>query len=258
FKAFLAFALELGADKLATGHFCRTDGEGRLLKGLDPQKDQSYFLYMVKQAQLQKACFPVGHLAKSQVRAIAREAGLPVSEKKDSTGVCFIGERRFKRFLMDYLPAQPGPIQTVSGETVGRHDGLMYYTLGQRRGLGIGGRGDGRRWFVVDKDLRRNVLVVEQGEDSPLLYATRAECTDATWVSGSPPAETFECAARFRYRQQDQPVTITVQGDRLLVQSHVPQRALTPGQSVVLYRGEECLGGAILDRALDIGTGPDA
>lgn len=255
FKAFLAFALELGADKLATGHFCRTDDQGRLLKGLDPQKDQSYFLYMVRRAQLQRACFPVGHLTKAEVRALAREAGLPVSDKKDSTGVCFIGERRFKRVLMDYLPAQPGPIQTVSGETVGRHDGLMYHTLGQRRGLGIGGRGDGRRWFVVDKDVRRNVLVVEQGEDSPLLYATRAECTDATWVGGVPPAETFECTARFRYRQQDQPVTVMVQGDKLLVQSHTPQRALTPGQSVVLYQGEECLGGAVLDRTLDIGAG---
>ena len=187
FSAFLRFAEELGADKLATGHFARigeANGEYTLLRAADENKDQTYFLYQIGQEALSMAMFPVGGLTKPEIRAIAREAGLPVSEKKDSTGVCFIGERNFKKFLSGYLPAQPGEMVTPEGKVVGRHDGLMYYTLGQRRGLGIGGSGDGRRWFVVGKDLANNRLIVQQGEDSPLLYSTSCEIEDLHWLAG--------------------------------------------------------------------------
>lgn len=170
FKAFLDFAMQLGAEKIATGHFVQTNEQGQLLKGVDPNKEQSYFLYMLHQQQLKKAIFPVGGMTKAEVREIALQNGLPVAKKKDSTGICFIGERHFKPFLSQYLPAQPGDMVTVDGEVVGRHDGLMYYTLGQRRGLGIGGHGDGRSSFVVEKDLQNNRLIVAQGEDHPLLY----------------------------------------------------------------------------------------
>ncbi len=251
FRAFLDFALKLGADHLATGHFVRTNGDGDLLKGIDPDKDQSYFLYMLKRAQLKKAVFPVGGMTKAQVRSIARENGLPVSEKKDSTGVCFIGERNFKKFLQTYLPACPGDMVTPEGETVGRHDGLMYYTLGQRRGLGIGGRGDGRSFFVVDKDLARNRLIVAQGEDHPLLYSRGCVCTDATFVGEPIPEKTpIPLCCRFRYRQKDQPVLCERDGDTLVLRSETPQRALTPGQSAVLYDGDRCIGGGIIDRIL--------
>ena len=216
FKAFLDFAMKAGAEKMATGHFVQTDAEGHLLRGIDPNKDQSYFLYMVHREQLQKAMFPVGHMTKQEVRKIAEEASLPVSKKKDSTGVCFIGERNFKQFLKNFLPAQPGDMVTPVGEVGGRHDGLMYYTLGQRRGLGIGGRGDGRSFFVVDKDLKRNQLIVVQGEDHPLLYSKACTADQATFV-GEPLPENTPCklTAKFRYRQPDQPVTVTRMGDRL-------------------------------------------
>ena len=248
FRAFLDFAMTLGAAKIATGHFVRTDGEGRLLKGADPNKDQSYFLYMVHSEQLKKAVFPVGGMTKAEVRAVAEKNGLSVSAKKDSTGVCFIGERNFKKFLSEYLPAQPGDMVTPEGEVVGRHDGLMYYTLGQRRGLGIGGRGDGRSWFVIGKDLERNRLLVAQGEDHPLLYSSQSVAEDVTWV-GEPPlreGETITCAARYRYRQPDQPVEATLKDGKLFLHSLTPQRAVTPGQSAVLYDGEVCLGGGII------------
>ena len=248
FKAFLDFAMKLEAEKMATGHFVRTDDRGRLLRGVDGNKDQSYFLYMIQRAQLKKSLFPVGGMTKQDVRRIAREAGLPVSAKKDSTGVCFIGERNFKNFLQSFLPAQPGDMVTPEGEKVGRHDGLMYYTLGQRRGLGIGGRGDGRSFFVADKDLKKNQLIVVQGEDHPLLYSRAARATQATFV-GDPLPENTPCVltAKFRYRQPDQPVTVTRTGDALHFIFHAPQRAVTPGQSAVLYDGEECLGGGIID-----------
>ena len=248
FRAFLDFAMNLGADRMATGHFVRTDGDGRLLRGADPGKDQSYFLYMLHRQQLRKAVFPVGGMTKAEVRALAARHGLPVSAKKDSTGVCFIGERNFKRFLASYLPAQPGEMVAPDGEIVGRHDGLMYYTLGQRRGLGIGGRGDGRSWFVIGKDLARNRLLVAQGEDHPGLYTTRCRAEDVTWVGESPirEGETMVCTGKYRYRQPDQEVEVTLRGDALEVISRVPQRAVTPGQSLVLYRGEECLGGGIV------------
>ena len=259
FKAFLELALQLKADRMATGHFVRTDAAGHLLRGADPQKDQSYFLYMVHAGQLRRAMFPVGGMTKAEVRAIAAEAGLPVSRKKDSTGVCFIGERNFKRFLQTYLPAQPGDMVSPEGKTVGRHDGLMYYTLGQRRGLGIGGCGTGESWFVIGKDLARNRLLVAQGDDHPMLYSTRAVCTDVTWVAEPPVAEggTIRCTCKYRYRQQDQPVEATLRDGRLQLRALTPQRAVTPGQSAVLYDGETCLGGGILAEVLDAGCGKD-
>ncbi len=256
FRAFLDFAMSLGAAKIATGHFVQTDGEGSLLRGADPNKDQSYFLYMLHREQLRKALFPVGHLTKGQVRDIARQHQLPVSGKKDSTGVCFIGERNFKKFLAEYLPAQPGDMVATDGTVVGRHDGLMYYTLGQRRGLGIGGRGDGRSWFVIGKDLEQNRLLVAQGEDHPMLYSTLSLAEDATWI-GEAPAEIgvpFRCTAKYRYRQGDQPVEVVREDEKTLrIRSLVPQRAVTPGQSAVLYDGDRCLGGGIVTKVLDAG-----
>lgn len=256
FRAFLDFAMKLGASKMATGHFVQTNEQGELLRGADPNKDQSYFLYMLKQHQLKKAVFPVGHMTKADVRRIAAEKGLPVSNKKDSTGVCFIGERKFKQFLSTYLPAQPGDMVAPDGQVVGRHDGLMYYTLGQRRGLGIGGCGDGRSWFVIGKDLERNKLLVAQGEDHPMLYSTRSLCTGTTWIGEEPlrEGETLRCTCKFRYRQGDQAVDVTRDGDKLLITSLEPQRAVTPGQSAVLYQGEKCIGGAVVETVLDAGA----
>lgn len=255
FSAFLRFAEELGADKLATGHFARigrAGGEYTLLRATDENKDQTYFLYQIGQRALSMAMFPVGGLLKPQVRAIAREAGLPVSEKKDSTGVCFIGERNFKKFLSEYLPAQPGDMVTPDGKLVGRHDGLMYYTLGQRRGLGIGGSGDGRRWFVVEKDLTNNRLVVQQGEDSPLLYSSACEINELHWLSDRAPAADgaeFSCQVRLRHRQPLQDARAVVSGDMTRITFDAPQRAVTPGQAAVLYQGQVCLGGGTVERA---------
>lgn len=255
FRAFLDYALKLGASRMATGHFVRSEvrnGHPVLLKGADAGKDQSYFLYMLKERQLARALFPVGGMTKAQVRAVAAENGLCTSKKKDSTGVCFIGERNFRRFLQGFLPMQPGQMRTPDGRVVGEHMGLAYYTLGQRRGLGIGGGGDGRRWFVVDKDLANNVLIVEQGEDSPRLYSRFVRASGATWIAGDPPAPDgtpMRLTARFRYRQSDQAVTVVAQGDSLLIEADELQRAVTPGQSVVLYDGDVCLGGAVADAA---------
>ena len=260
FKAFLDYAMALGADALATGHFCRlgeADGKRQLLRGADPGKDQSYFLYMLGQNALAKAMFPVGGLTKKQVRGIAEQAGLQNSRKKDSTGVCFIGERRFKPFLQQFLPAQPGDMVTLEGHVVGRHDGLMYYTLGQRRGLGIGGvegeAGEGR-WFVLAKDMEHNRLIVARGGDHPLLYSRNALGSGATWIAGEPPAQEFDCTCKYRYRQGDQAVHVTLlpQG-RVHVEAKEPQRAVTPGQSMVFYQGEVCLGGAVCDEVTDAG-----
>ena len=253
FGVFLSFAEKLGAEKVATGHFAKVDrgGQGwQLRRAKDENKDQTYFLYMLGQRALSKAMFPVGDLTKGEIRQIARDAGIPVSEKKDSTGVCFIGERNFRKFLSGYLPAQPGDMVTADGRIVGRHDGLMYYTLGQRRGLGIGGSGDGRRWFVVAKDLERNRLVVDQGEDSPLLYTSRADGGECTWLAGFPPVEEdrpLRCQVRLRHRQPLQDCSIILRGDRVQIDFDRPQRAVTPGQSAVFYDGEVCLGGAIVD-----------
>ena len=254
FKAFLDYAMQLGADAIATGHFVNrrvVDGKVQLLRGVDSNKDQSYFLYMLKEKQLEKAIFPVGNMTKQEVRKIAQENDLETFSKKDSTGICFIGERNFRTFLQGFLPMQSGEMQTEDGKVVGEHIGLSYYTLGQRKGLGIGGSGDGRSWFVIDKDLQRNVLIVAQGEDSEALYSTNIEAIEPTWIASLPPVaegESFRCTAKFRYRQPDQAVTVTNQGDTLLIVADEKQRAITPGQSVVFYQGEQCLGGAIANR----------
>lgn len=253
FGDFLKKAMSLGADYLATGHYARVErtdaGEYRLLRGVDPNKDQTYFLNALRQDQLAKAMFPIGRLTKSEVREIALEAGLATAKKKDSTGICFIGERNFKQFLSQYLPAQPGEIRTYDGELKGRHDGLMYYTLGQRQGLGIGGSGTGEPWFVAGKDLERNILYVVQGESDPRLYSRGLAATDLNWISPHLPEKPLRCTAKFRYRQPDRGVTVHFTGDgRCEVMFDEPQKAVTPGQAVVFYDGEVCLGGAIIDR----------
>lgn len=255
FSAFLDFAEKIGADKIATGHFARIGMDAEeytLLRAADENKDQTYFLYMISQRALSKAVFPVGGLVKDEVRNIAREAGLPVSDKKDSTGVCFIGERNFKKFLSEYLPAQPGYMVTQDGRRVGQHDGLMYYTLGQRRGLGIGGSGDGRRWFVVEKDLKNNLLVVEQGEDSPRLYSMGAVGSELFWLAGHAPVadgQAFPCQVRLRHRQPLQQAEFVLENGCVHIAFAQPQRAVTPGQSAVFYVGDRCLGGATIDLA---------
>ena len=252
FKHFLDAAHALGAEFIATGHYARTDavdGRHRLLRGVDRDKDQSYFLHQLGQDQLAATLFPIGHLPKPQVRALAKEAGLPTAAKKDSTGICFIGERDFRDFLGQYLPAQPGEIRSVDGAVVGQHAGAWYYTLGQREGLNVGGvRGrPAAPWFVVGKDVHANVLYVDQGADSPWLLSNRLQTEAAHWVAGSPPAAVFTCTAKTRYRQHDQDCEVRVDEDgRLSVAFAVAQRAVTPGQSLVLYRGDECLGGAVI------------
>lgn len=258
FKAFLE--LSHAADALlATGHYAqlgREGGQTRLLRAADAGKDQTYFLAGLTQPQLRDVLFPVGGLQKSEVRRIAEEANLPVAHKKDSTGICFIGERHFKRFLMQYLPAKPGDmIDYGTGNAVGRHDGLMYYTLGQRKGLGIGGRAgsSGESWFVIGKDLPRNRLIVQQGEKDELLSLSLT-AKQVNWIAGAPavpaaPAAPFACTAKFRYRQPDQNVEVRVEGASAHVRFEKPQRAITPGQWVVFYQGERCLGGGPIDTA---------
>lgn len=250
FKAFLDFAMKSGASALATGHYCRLSEDKRLMRGLDANKDQSYFLAGLNAEQLFRAMFPIGHLQKSEVRRIAKERGLSVAEKKDSTGICFIGERNFKQFLMRYLPAQPGDMVDETGKKIGTHDGLMYYTLGQRRGLGIGGRSDGsgESWFVIGKDLKRNLLIVQQGEHEEL-FSTDLTAERVNWIGIDPPQKTFRCTAKFRYRQPDQPVTVEPSpAGGVKVVFDAPQRAVTPGQWVVFYDGDYCLGGGPIDR----------
>lgn len=254
FKAFLEMALDLGADYLATGHYARVayyDGEYHLLRGVDPKKDQSYFLNQLGQKALSKTMFPLGELYKTQVREIALQAGLATAKKKDSTGICFIGEKNFKEFLQTYLPANPGTMQTLEGEVKGTHDGLMYYTLGQRHGLGIGGSGTGEPWFVVGKDLEKNILYVAQGTDHPMLYSDRLIASQFNWISEKPVPDSIRCTAKFRYRQPDQGVTVYKRENGLYeVVFDQPQRAITPGQAVVLYREDECLGGGIIEKAI--------
>lgn len=259
FREFVRHAHRLGGECVATGHYARldpVDGRIRLLRGLDDSKDQSYFLYTLDQRQLSSAAFPLGHLHKSEVRERARQLGLAVHDKKDSTGICFIGERPFKTFLSRFLPPKPGDIETPEGKVVGAHDGLMYYTLGQRRGLGIGGRrdGDDSAWYVVAKELQRNVLVVAQGHDHRLLYSDSLVATEMHWVTGAPPPLPLACTAKTRYRQSDQSCEIqTLDDGRCRVVFETPQRAVTPGQSVVFYLGEECLGGGIIQES-SVGT----
>ncbi len=250
FRAFLDFALRTGAETLATGHYARLDkSEGvRLLRAADGGKDQTYFLAGLMAEQLKHAVFPIGALQKGEVRRIARERGFVNADKKDSTGVCFIGERDFKRFLMRYLPAQPGDMVDETGRTVGKHDGLMYYTLGQRKGLGIGGRSDGtgESWFVIGKDLPRNLLIVQQGEHDEL-FSRSLGAEKINWIAGAPPSCEFSCTAKFRYRQPDQGVRVRIAGKGADVAFDRPQRAVTPGQWVVFYQGDVCLGGGPID-----------
>jgi len=253
FKAFLDYAKILGADFIATGHYVRRfdkDGHTFLLKGLDNNKDQSYFLHAVGEDEIKQTLFPVGELEKPEVRQIAEQLGLATAKKKDSTGICFIGERRFKDFLKQYIPAQPGIIKSADGEEMGTHEGLMYYTLGQRQGIGIGGskhHGEDP-WYVVGKDLSNNVLTVAQGKQHPLLFSRSLDCFNIYWVNGEPSEFPITCHAKVRYRQPDQACQIhkTEQGYHVVFDE--PQRAVTPGQSLVIYDGEFCLGGGIIEQ----------
>ena len=261
FGVFRAYAKRLGADRLATGHYARIhrgssrDGSGvQLWKAVDVNKDQTYFLHAVKEEALAETLFPLGELTKAEVRSIARDRGLDIFDKKDSTGICFIGERPFREFLAQYLPARPGPIRTPEGQTLGEHGGLMYYTLGQRQGLGIGGRKDSgdAPWYVVAKDLSDNALVVVQGEH-PLLYSYELGATEVSWIGPVPAPllreKRLSCRAKIRYRQQDQACSIRKSGDAgVLVSFNEPQRAAAPGQFVVFYEEDHCLGGAVIDR----------
>ena len=252
FKHFLDAAHDLGAERIATGHYARVVHEGgraRLLRAADRNKDQSYFLHQLGQAQLAATLFPLGHLRKDAVRAMARDAALPTHAKKDSTGICFIGERDFREFLARYLPAKAGEIHDPQGRVVGEHPGVFFFTLGQREGLHIGGvRGrEAAPWYVVGKDVARNVLVVDQGSDSPHLLSDTLRSETAHWIAGAPPAARFECTAQTRYRQHDEACAVDVLDDgTVAVRFARPQRAVTPGQSLVLYDGEECLGGAVI------------
>jgi len=253
FGPFLKYALSLGADYIATGHYCgieHKEGIHYLKKVKDQNKDQTYFLNQLRQDQLEKVLFPLADIEKSEVRRIAKEYGLDTAEKKDSTGICFIGERNFRNFLSTYLPGQPGEIRTLEGKVVGEHMGLMYYTLGQRRGLNIGGIAgtNGGRWFVVEKDLKNNVLFVSQGDEEPLM--SRALVADTFNFIPSKPADEFECFAKFRYRQPEQGVKVKVDGEKVYIDFNERQRAVTPGQFVVLYDEKNCLGGGIIQEVI--------
>ncbi|MBQ0724590.1 MAG: tRNA 2-thiouridine(34) synthase MnmA [Cycloclasticus sp.] len=253
FKAFLDYATTLGADYIATGHYTQIGHQHdqfQLLRGHDANKDQSYFLYTLGQHQLRHSLFPIGDMEKPAVRELAQQAGFINSRKKDSTGICFIGERKFKDFLQRYLPAQPGEMKTPEGETIGQHQGLMYYTLGQRQGLGIGGVKTAAEepWYVVKKDLINNVLIVAQGHDHPLMQSHTLNASQLSWVSGNAPSDDFSCTAKTRYRQKDQACRVTIKADAsCVVTFDQTQRAVTPGQSVVLYNNDQCLGGGIID-----------
>ena len=255
FKAFLEYALSLGADFIAPGHYTRRgelDGKGTLLKGLDGNKDQSYFLHAVGHRELEKTIFPIGDIEKPKVRALAENAGLVTHNKKDSTGICFIGERRFTDFLQQYLPAQPGEIFSVEDEHLGQHQGLMYHTIGQRQGLGIGGLANHCEapWYVVAKDLDNNILRVAQGNEHPALFASKLRTGSIFWVAEAAPTAPFQCMAKVRYRQPDQACTVTSTAHGYDVVFEGPQRAITPGQSVVFYDGDLCLGGGVIEQTI--------
>lgn len=261
FKAFLEYAIHLGADYIATGHYVRkgvrkstlnndcADDTAQLLKGLDNNKDQSYFLHAVGGQQIAKTLFPIGELEKPEVRKLAEKYELITADKKDSTGICFIGERRFKDFLERYLPAQPGEIITPEGEVLGKHNGLMFHTLGQRQGLGIGGLSNHSEepWYVVDKDIPANRLIIGQGNNHPLLFTTSLSVSHVDWVSGQAPTTPVQLKAKTRYRQPDQECLLVETANGYHVHFAEPQRAVTPGQSVVFYDGEICLGGGVIE-----------
>jgi tRNA-specific 2-thiouridylase len=255
FKVFLEHATALGADYIATGHYARTlsqDGHTCLRKGLDPNKDQSYFLHAVGETEFCKTLFPIGNIEKPEVRALAEQHGLVTHNKKDSTGICFIGERRFKDFLEQYLPAQPGPIVSAEGVTIGEHQGLMYHTIGQRQGLGIGGVHGAKEepWYVYKKDLENNTLNVVQGGQHPLLFTQGLQAGQLHWINAQAKADGYACWAKTRYRQADQPCQLRYTAeDKVHVIFEKPQRAVTPGQSVVFYDGDICLGGGIIEFA---------
>jgi len=252
FKAFLDHAMDLGATRIATGHYAQVRRRGELfelLRGADPEKDQSYFLHRLTQAQLARTIFPVGDRTKTEVRSVAEQARLPNHAKKDSTGICFIGERPFREFLKRYLPREPGPIRTDAGKQIGEHIGLAFYTIGQRKGIGIGGRkgSDADAWYVAQKDTAENALIVVQGHDHPLLMKRTLSALEASWISGDTPAEGSTHSGRTRYRQQDSTCFVTrAEDDEIALEFARPQWAVTPGQSVVLYDGELCLGGAVI------------
>ncbi|MEJ6612584.1 MAG: tRNA 2-thiouridine(34) synthase MnmA [Porticoccus sp.] len=257
FKVFLDYAELLGGDYIATGHYARTstkNGRTYLLKGIDDSKDQSYFLHAVNEAAFSRTLFPIGEMKKTEVRKIAEEYGLITAKKKDSTGICFIGERRFKDFLEQYLPGQPGNIESSDGDIIGQHSGLMYYTLGQRQGLGVGGlkTSDDNPWYVSGKDLSRNTLIAVQGGSHPLLFSDSLKVSELHWINGLPEEiiknenTDFSCQAKTRYRQDDQQCQVIKTEGGYLMKFNTPQRSLTPGQSVVLYRDSICLGGGVI------------
>ena len=252
FKVFLHYAKQRGAELLATGHYAQNrqqSGEYQLLKGVDPQKDQSYFLHTLNQQQLAESLFPVGHLCKTEVRALAKKAGLPTYTKKDSVGICFIGERKFKAFLNEYLPAQPGNIENDEGEILGQHEGLMFYTWGQRQGLRIGGQKNKKEepWYVIAKDLKRNTLIVAQGQRHPQLYTQTLLAKEIHWIGTTPIIYPLRCKAKTRYRQADQSCLVEEEDHgQIRVHFKEPQRSVTPGQAVVFYEKDLCLGGGII------------
>ena len=254
FGPFKEYAMQMGADYIATGHYCgikHEDGISYLCKAKDQNKVQTYFLNQLSQKQLNNVLFPLQDLDKSEVRAIAEKNGLITAGKKDSTGICFIGERNFKNFLKGYLPAKPGEIRTVEGRVIGTHDGLMYYTIGQRKGLNVGGiKGeDGGRWFVREKDLKNNILYLSHGDEEKL-YSSALECYDCNWIPSLPKEKTFECTAKFRYRQPEQKVTVEIKEDKILITFAEKQRAITLGQYAVLYDGDKCLDGGVIEKVI--------
>ncbi|MBO5525656.1 MAG: tRNA 2-thiouridine(34) synthase MnmA [Clostridia bacterium] len=253
FGPFKEYAMSLGADYVATGHYCaisHENGVHYLKKAKDQGKDQTYFLNQLTQEQLDRVLFPLQDLEKCEVRRIAEEQGLATAKKKDSTGICFIGERNFRQFLKTYFPAQPGEIRTLDGKVVGEHIGLMYYTIGQRRGIDLGGvKGESGRWFVLKKDMEHNVLYVSHGDETPL-FSKACEVSGMNWIPSEPTEQSFECKAKFRYRQGEQDVRVTRQGDKLLIEFAEKQRAVTEGQYAVLYRGDDCLGGGVIEKAI--------